>query len=143
VSPRCSFSTSKGDGGRKEEGSFLLFPRRSTKRITYKHVASQCIVNAYTPETAARSDPPFVRASGSLASVAVRRIKIFRINPAVTLCTPETVEPTGRLSMPASFTSVAIFAILSIFYLPYIQHRSDQNGQPAHEVSRIRVIRNV
>lgn len=41
-----------------------------------------------------------------------------------------------RLSMPASFTSDAIFAILSIFYLPYIQHRSDQNGQSAHEVSR-------
>lgn len=126
VSPRCSL-LDKGDGREKKKvlSSSSLETRNESPTST-----SQCIATL-TPETAARSDPPFVRASGSLASVAVRWIKIFRINPVATLCTSEMVESMGRLSMPASFTLVAIFAILSIFYLPHIQHRSDQNGQPA------------
>lgn len=69
VSPRCSL-LDKGDGREKKRGSLLLFPR-STKRITYKHAASQCIVTL-TPETAARSDPPFVPAHRDLSPLLLR-----------------------------------------------------------------------
>lgn len=146
VSPRCSLSTSEGGRaggrwGRRKEGRFFSSSSHEARNESpTKHVASQCIVNAYTPETAARSDPPFVRASGSLASL-LPWMKIFRINPAVTLCTPGNRRDDFRCQPRlhrSRYLRYYRYSICPIFSIGPIK-----NGQQAREVSRIRVIRTV